>query len=53
MANNKEPKPFKDMDDDELMAKVKEAVGVEKVAKIGKSAVVKAALEQKTKRSKN
>lgn len=49
MADNKEPKPIKDMDDDELMAEVKKAVGIGDIVKIGKSSKsVKAALAKKT-----
>lgn len=48
MADNKEPKSPKDMDDDELMAAVKKTVPENVVAKIGKSKVVKDALAKKT-----
>ena len=47
MADQKEPKPIKDMDDDELMGEVKKVVGIDKIAKIGKSKVVKDALKKK------
>lgn len=47
---NKDPK---DLDDDELMEEIKKVVPADKIAKIGKSKIIKAALEQKSKRSKN
>lgn len=47
MAEQKEPKSPKDMDDDELMAAVKKAVPKNVVVKIGKSKVVKEALAKK------
>ena len=46
MADN-EPKSPKDMDDDELMDAVKKVVGIDKIAKIGKSKVVRDALDKK------
>jgi len=43
-----DPKSPKDMDDDELMAEVKKAVGAGEIAKIGKtSRAVKEALAKK------
>jgi hypothetical protein len=52
--DKEEKKPISDLSDDELMAAVKEVVGADKVAKIGKmSPIVKTALEQRSKRSRN
>jgi hypothetical protein len=45
-----DPKNPKDLDDDELMAEVKKVVGIDKIAKIAKSKVVKEALEKRGKK---
>ena len=41
-------KNLKDMDDDELMEEIKNVVGIDKIAKIGKSKVVKKEIAKKT-----